>query len=75
VPLAPGGGVDFVARTIGQKLSERLGKPVLIEIGPAAAPWSRRLPWSRRHPTANTLLLTPGATLSSKHAVYQEPAL
>ena len=25
VPLAPGGGVDFVARTIGQKLSERLG--------------------------------------------------
>jgi tripartite-type tricarboxylate transporter receptor subunit TctC len=34
VPLAPGGGVDFVARTIGQKLSERLGKPVLIENRP-----------------------------------------
>ena len=24
VPLAPGGGMDFIARTIGQKLSERL---------------------------------------------------
>ena len=31
VPLAPGGAMDIVARTIGQKLSERLGKPVVIE--------------------------------------------
>jgi tripartite-type tricarboxylate transporter receptor subunit TctC len=31
VPFAPGGGVDFVARVLGPKLSERLGKPVVIE--------------------------------------------
>ena len=24
VPLAPGGGMDFIARTIGEKLSERI---------------------------------------------------
>jgi tripartite-type tricarboxylate transporter receptor subunit TctC len=31
VPFAPGGGVDAVGRTIAQRLSERLGVPVLVE--------------------------------------------
>src|SRR5437016_8641958 len=30
VPVPPGGASDFVARTIGQKLSEALGQPVII---------------------------------------------
>ncbi len=34
VPLAAGGGMDFIARTIGQKLSERLGKAVVVENRP-----------------------------------------
>jgi tripartite-type tricarboxylate transporter receptor subunit TctC len=36
VPYAPGGTTDLVARTVGQKISEKLGKPVVIENKPGA---------------------------------------
>jgi tripartite-type tricarboxylate transporter receptor subunit TctC len=31
VPVAPGGSIDVVSRLIGQKMSEYLGQPVLVE--------------------------------------------
>jgi tripartite-type tricarboxylate transporter receptor subunit TctC len=31
VPNAAGGGIDYIARLVGGKLSDRLGKPVVIE--------------------------------------------
>ena len=30
VPVPPGGASDFIARTVGQKLSDALGQPVVI---------------------------------------------
>ncbi|MDB5805282.1 MAG: LacI family transcriptional regulator [Betaproteobacteria bacterium] len=36
VPLAAGGAVDAVARTLGQKLTQQLGQPVIIDNKPGA---------------------------------------
>jgi tripartite-type tricarboxylate transporter receptor subunit TctC len=36
VPYTAGGSTDIMSRLIGQKLEERLGKPVLIELKPGA---------------------------------------
>ena len=71
VPLAPGGGVDFVARTLGQKLSERLGKPVLVENKPGGGTVVAALAVAKSPPDGYSLLLTPGATLSSNATVYK----
>ena len=36
VPYAPGGVVDFVGRTLGQRLSQQLGQPVVMDNRPGA---------------------------------------
>ena len=37
LPLAVGSGLDLVARLYGEKLQEKLGKPVVVENRPGAA--------------------------------------
>lgn len=63
VPFAPGGGVDVVARVVGQKVSERIGQPVLVESKPGAGGALAVNEILRAEPDGYTLLIT-----TSSHA-------
>ena len=58
VPFSPGGGVDFIGRLIGQKLSEGLGQPVVIENRPGAGSALGTEAVLRSAPDGYTLLQT-----------------
>ncbi len=60
VGFAPGGGVDTVARMIGQELSTRLGQPVVIENRPGAAGTIGAAAAARSEPDGYTLVMLPG---------------
>jgi tripartite-type tricarboxylate transporter receptor subunit TctC len=68
VPFAAGGAVDTVARVVGQKMSESLGQPVVIENKPGAGGNLAADTVARAAPDGYTVLLT-----TNGHAI--SPAL
>ncbi len=65
VGFPPGGGVDLVARLIGQEMAKGLGQPVIVENKPGAAGTIGANLVARSEPDGYTLLVTPGG-----HALY-----
>jgi tripartite-type tricarboxylate transporter receptor subunit TctC len=57
VPTAPGGGNDFVARHVGQKLGERLGRQFIVENRPGAGGTIGTAFAAKAAPDGYTLLL------------------
>jgi tripartite-type tricarboxylate transporter receptor subunit TctC len=61
VPTAPGGGVDVLARLIGQKLGERFGEQFFIDNRPGAAGIIGTRTVTASAPDGYTLLMAPSS--------------
>ena len=70
VGFAPGGTNDLLARLLGQKLSERLGQPFVVDNKPGANGIIAAEFGARAAPDGYTLLIAPGGTLAFNPATY-----
>jgi len=69
VPFPPGGGTDLVARALGQKLSERLKQPVVIDNRPGASTIIGTDAVAKAAPDGYTLLLSGSTSFSVNPAL------
>jgi len=62
---APGGGIDITARVVGQKLTERWGRSVVVDNRPGASGVIAMDVTSQAAPDGYTLLVTSGSLIAS----------
>src|SRR4051794_40407497 len=67
VNLAPGGGLDFVSRLIGEYLSRGIGQQVIIENKPGAGGMLGVETVAKSLPDGYTLLATTDVVASAPH--------
>jgi tripartite-type tricarboxylate transporter receptor subunit TctC len=74
VPLAPGGGLDTLARVLAQKLTTRLGQTVIVENRTGAAGNIGAEAVYRADPDGYTLMFTQPGPLTVSKALYGRAA-
>jgi tripartite-type tricarboxylate transporter receptor subunit TctC len=74
VPYTPAGSTDIMARLIGQKLEERLGKPVLIENRPGAGTAIGSTAVAKSAPDGYTLLMATPTPLAINVTLHKNLA-
>lgn len=72
VPFSAGAGTDVVARLLGEKLSPRIGQPVVVEnrVGAAGVLGTNLV--AKAAPDGHTLLFTPGSFSFAQMVVKSE---
>ena len=70
-PFPPGGTTDSLARLVGQKLSEGLGSPVVIDNRPGASGNIGLEVASKAPPDGYTLVLAGGSALMTNQFLYK----
>jgi len=71
VPYAAGGGSDFLARTIGQRLSTQIGQPVLVENKPGGNTALAAAETVRAPADGYTVLSADNGTMVFNPALYK----
>jgi tripartite-type tricarboxylate transporter receptor subunit TctC len=72
VPLSAGTGIDFLARSLSERLAKRLGSPVAVDDRPGASARIGTEYVTRAAPDGYTMLMTPGTILSDA-AIHDRP--
>lgn len=69
VPLAPGGGIDFVARAVGAYVRRHLGQPIVVENRTGAGGMVGMDAAMRSPPDGYTVLITNDSAASAPHTM------
>ncbi len=72
VPLAPGTGMDIIARLYGEKLSQSLGKPVIVENKPGAGFITATQSLIAAPADGHTLLVCAPSNLAYNQILYKQ---
>jgi tripartite-type tricarboxylate transporter receptor subunit TctC len=72
VPFAPGGGTEFLARLLGQRLEQRLGKPFVIENRPGGGGVTGAASVARAAPDGYTLLMAPAPVMAINVSLHKK---
>src|SRR5258708_19638897 len=72
VPFAPGGGSEFWARLLGQRLEQRRGKPFVIENRPGGGGVIGALSVARAAPDGYTILMAPAPVMAINAALHKK---
>jgi tripartite-type tricarboxylate transporter receptor subunit TctC len=70
VPYPAGGGIDLIARAVGNQLTQRWGQPVIIENKPGSGTIAAAENVAKSAPDGYTLMLTTDSTITINPHLY-----
>ena len=71
VPYTPGGSTEILARIVGQKLEQRLGKPIIVENKPGAGTVIGSTAVAQSAPDGYTLLMATPTPMAINVTVHK----
>ena len=72
VPFTPGGSTDIIARMLGQKLEQRLGKSFVVENRPGAGTIIAASAVAKAAPDGYLLFMAPSSTMAINVTLYKK---